>query len=461
MKRLQKLCLLALAGLACLSRAHAAEAVLTGDTYTNAASPASNYGGLTYMSVSSTTSSWVKFDLSNLPGSLSAGDVSKATLVVYSHLVSNPGTVDLGTANSPWTESTLTYSNMPTVTPLGVTAPVTATNQFVAFDVTAAVQNWVTTPSTNNGFQISPDSSTPTVSVQFDTKESTTTSHAATLVITLANSGAAGATGPTGPAGPAGATGPTGPAGAQGATGSTGPAGPAGAQGLTGPTGPAGAQGATGSTGPAGPAGANGATGPTGPAGAQGATGSTGPAGPAGANGATGPTGPAGAQGTTGPAGPAGANGATGPAGAPGTPGASGPAGPTGPTGPAGATTAATDFIANTNAPLGPTYYQLDGTGASNTLSAIEGPLPAACTFDSLVFQFIATSTPNIPFTATLVKNGSATAISCTLTSVNGSTVTCNATGSVSFSTDDEVAVQVSTAANDPTGRSITSIHCH
>jgi hypothetical protein len=57
-----------------------------------------------------------------------------------------------------------------------------------------------------------------------DSKESTSTSHNAILLITLSSpagpTGATGATGPAGPAGPAGPTGPPGPKGATGATGS-------------------------------------------------------------------------------------------------------------------------------------------------------------------------------------------------------------------------------------------------
>ena len=72
---------------------------------------------------------------------------------------------------------------------------INAANDYIAVDATAAVQGWVTTPSSNNGFMITPNTGTG-VNVSFDSKESTTTSHPAVLVITLVGSGgAAGATG--------------------------------------------------------------------------------------------------------------------------------------------------------------------------------------------------------------------------------------------------------------------------
>jgi hypothetical protein len=91
------------------------------------------------------------------------------------------------------------------------------------------VQGGIATPASNNGFMIQANATT---SVQFDTKENTSTSHPATLTIVLANSGPTGATGPTGAASMV--TGPTGPTGA--ASMVAGPAGPTGAIGATGGT---------------------------------------------------------------------------------------------------------------------------------------------------------------------------------------------------------------------------------
>jgi hypothetical protein len=78
-----------------------------------------------------------------------------------------------------------------------------------------------------------------------------------------------------------------------GVIGATGPTGATGPMGATGPTGATGANSiVAGPTGPTGPTGANSTVaGPTGPMGPTGATGSTGPTGTTGATGATGATG--------------------------------------------------------------------------------------------------------------------------------------------------------------------------
>ncbi len=233
---------------------------------------AANFGTATSITVGSSGSQGlVQFDLSQLPAGVTAAQVQKATLTLFVNHVGALGSVNIYTANGPWTESGVTGNSAPSSgATVASSVAISSADEFISVDATAAVQGWVTTPSNNNGFILVANGGT---SVQFDSKESTNTSHVATLSITLVNSG------PTGPTGPAGATGPTGPTGPAGATGATGPTGPAGP---TGATGPAGATGATG------PAGATGATGPTGPAGPQG------PAGINGTNGATGPTGPAG-----------------------------------------------------------------------------------------------------------------------------------------------------------------------
>ncbi len=199
----------------------------------------------------------------------------------------------------------------------------------------------------NNGFLLKANAGAPTTLVSFDSKESATTSHPATLEIILTNpAGAAGPTGPQGATGAPGATGPTGPSpmGATGPTGASGITGPSGAAGVgatgqTGPTGSPGVTGQAGPQGPPGPSGPNGPTGTSGPIGGAGLTGFNGPTGPTGSPGPTGLSGAAGANGATGltgPSGPSGATGGTGPAGLSGPVGFPGPTGPQGPQGATG-----------------------------------------------------------------------------------------------------------------------------
>ncbi len=242
----------------------------------------------------------LQFSLSTLPSTVQASDVTNATLVLFLNKVSTGGTVNVCRLTGSFAESTTIWSNKPGSDCSGgitVSASQSATHLFA--DVTTMVQSWLSTGQ-NYGISLEPGSSN--MLVYFDSKESSTTSHAAW--ISIAWRGPQGPRGLQGDAGPTGATGPQGQVGATGPAGASGPAGPSGPQGIQGS---AGATGATGPAGATGTAGATGAAGPAGPAGAAGATGATGAAGspgPPGLPGATGPTGPAGPSGPSGPAGP-------------------------------------------------------------------------------------------------------------------------------------------------------------
>jgi hypothetical protein len=246
-----------------------------------------NFGTAISITVGSSTSvGLVQFDLTQLPAGVTSGQIQKAALTLFLDHVNSAGTINIDTvsASTPWGELTVTgNSGISIGSAVATSVPVATVDTFVSVDATAAVQGWIAAPGTNNGFMIMANSST---SVQFDSKENTTTSHPAMLTIVLAGNG------PTGPTGPAGSSGSNGTAGTTGPTGSAGTAGTNGSNGATGQTGPAGATGSNGN---------NGATGPMGPAGTNGSNGATGPAGSAGSaglngnNGATGATGPTGA----------------------------------------------------------------------------------------------------------------------------------------------------------------------
>jgi hypothetical protein len=446
---------------------------------------ASNFGtGITVTVGSSGSVGLLQFDLTQLPAGLTAAQIQHATLTLFLDHVNSSGTVNIDTvsASTPWTESTVNgNSGISPGIAVNTSVPVTTGNTFVAVDATSAVQGWITTPSSNNGFMIIGNSTT---SVQFDSKENTSTSHPATLTIVLVSNGPTGATGVSGTSGTNGVTGPTGPTGATGAsgaassTGATGPTGPAGAAGATGSTGAAGAASATGATGSTGPAGAAGATGSTGPAGTAGATGSTGPAGTAGATGSTGPAGAAGATGATGAAstvaGPAGATGSTGAAGSAGPTGATGAAstvpGPMGATGPAGPTGAAGpgqiftgNVLNNTN---GDFFFNITASGDSTVggdnpqFFQNSSPMPAACTFDALFVTNSAWANEGLTpgtVTVTLFKNNVATSMAVSFNSaVQNSTAVSDtsAAHAVSVVAGDSVALKATGTPAGLTGSS-------
>src|SRR5262249_37614099 len=138
-------------------------------------------------------------------------------------------------------------------------------NDFITFDVTSLVQDWLSGvwPQCGlaivgtNGISIKLRTYLPGTG-SIGTGETRAAVNLAFLDVRF-EQGPSGATGATGATGSTGATGPSGPSGAQGATGATGPSGATGASGSTG---------ATGATGPVGASGATGVTGATGPTGA-------------------------------------------------------------------------------------------------------------------------------------------------------------------------------------------------
>jgi hypothetical protein len=193
----------------------------------------SNFGTATTVTVGSSSSiGLVQFDLSQLPAGVTAAQIQKATLTLFLDHVNVGGSinVDAVSASTPWGE--LTVSGNSGISPgiaVNTSVMTNTVDTFVAMDATASVQGWIATPGSNNGFMIQANTGT---SVQFDSKENTSTSHPAMLTIVLASSGPTGATGPTGAASMV--AGPTGLTGA--ASMVAGPAGPTGAIGATGGT---------------------------------------------------------------------------------------------------------------------------------------------------------------------------------------------------------------------------------
>jgi len=200
--------------------AHATEGVVVGDAYVNSAHPATNYGALSNLYVNSNGTALIQFDLSALPAGTTASQIGAASLKLYVNRVNASGLVNVVAVTSPWSESTVTYSSMPTLGPTVGSFTPSVAQQFIVVDVTALVQAWLTA-----GASAGVALTTSSADVVFDSKENDETSHAAHLDITVVSQGPAG---PAGAAGAAGATGAQGPQGPQGETGATGPSGTAG-----------------------------------------------------------------------------------------------------------------------------------------------------------------------------------------------------------------------------------------
>ncbi len=188
----------------------------------------SNYGTLPTIDVGGASPFYglVQFDLSVLPNGTAGAQVSRATLSLFVDKVGAPGVINIDVANYPWSEIAVNGINPPAAGAAildGISIGTASAGSYLTVDVTQAVKNWLDHLAQNSGFLISPGN--PAVSVFFDSKENTSTSHPALLSITL-----------VGPAGPAGATGATGATGAQGPPGTGSnilPVGSAGAPSLS------------------------------------------------------------------------------------------------------------------------------------------------------------------------------------------------------------------------------------
>ncbi len=230
--RRAKRLLLAIGLLGSFTAALAQTGTLAADTVVTSVHPATNYGNLSNLYVSSTSTALLRFDLGALPSGARAADVSRATLRVFVNRVNTPGVITVSAMSGSWNEGAVTLQTLPpTGTALEV-FPVTDENQYVTVDVTALVQAWLTTPAKNYGLALT----AAAADVVLDSKENDVTAHPAQLDIAL-STGEAGPTGPAGPQGPKGDTGSQGPqglAGPQGATGNTGAIGAVGPQGPKG-----------------------------------------------------------------------------------------------------------------------------------------------------------------------------------------------------------------------------------
>ncbi len=211
--------------LLCASAAQA-QIAPSDDSMVNSGSAGTNYGAsATVTLVSGKATGLVRFDLSSLPAGYTSGNVAKATLKLYVGSVTTAGSFNVDYITSSWNESTVTYSTQPS---LGATiagsVPISLTqkNQYIQVDVTAAVGAWLDGTQQNYGLALVANAP---LYAAFNSKESTTTSHAPELDIVFTGNGAQGPQGPEGPQGPQGPEGPQGPIGPAGPQGPTGPVG--------------------------------------------------------------------------------------------------------------------------------------------------------------------------------------------------------------------------------------------
>jgi hypothetical protein len=159
------------------------------DSYTNTADATTNYGAKTLLDVDGATqTTYIQFNLGSIPATYTSADITKATLKLYVNTVPTAGSFNVDYVNGTWTESTITSSLAPALgTTIAASVPIITAdkNQFVLIDVTAAVQAWLS-GTANDGIALVANG---TFNATFDSKESTTTSHAPELDIVFAGGG--------------------------------------------------------------------------------------------------------------------------------------------------------------------------------------------------------------------------------------------------------------------------------
>jgi hypothetical protein len=127
------------------------------DAYVVPGSPTS-YGALPTVTVGSSNSfGLIQFDLNQLPAGVTASQVQRATFTLFLDHVGAGGTVNIDTVSNstPWSESQVngnTVIGPQTSVATGVST--VSGNNFISVDATSAVQGWINSPTSNNGFLI-------------------------------------------------------------------------------------------------------------------------------------------------------------------------------------------------------------------------------------------------------------------------------------------------------------------
>jgi hypothetical protein len=88
--------------------------VLTDDAYLNSAAASTNYGTGAAINVSAAQPGLFSFDIASvLPTGVTAAQVSRARLIVFTNRVTTRGTVNLYQVTSGWKEGAVTYATHP------------------------------------------------------------------------------------------------------------------------------------------------------------------------------------------------------------------------------------------------------------------------------------------------------------------------------------------------------------
>jgi DNA-binding beta-propeller fold protein YncE len=175
-----------------------------------------------HLQVDNRNAAFLKFDLGTIPIEVTGQDVSSATLRLWADTVRSSSSISIYLVDLPWNEESppsMAHANPDLLIAQGVVVRKEDSQHFISFDVTVAVQSWLSGAVTNRGLALFSDGSPGALA--FHSKENRAGGHEPELDISLRSSSVGGGgpstiaiVGPPGPAGPAGAQGPQGPTGA-------------------------------------------------------------------------------------------------------------------------------------------------------------------------------------------------------------------------------------------------------
>src|SRR5262245_10181793 len=129
--------------------------------------------------------SFIRFDLSMLPGDVSAEAIEKATVKLFISEVGRGGSFEVSRVHGDWNEATLNFETAAgMVGNVEAVVPVAAehANEYLLVDLTSLVKQWIDGTQPDDGIALVPIGD---VKLQFDSKEAKGTSHDPHLDIVL------------------------------------------------------------------------------------------------------------------------------------------------------------------------------------------------------------------------------------------------------------------------------------
>lgn len=180
--------LLVIMWVACGEPARCQSLAVEADAYVNSQDVTGQFGAAGFLAVADggalEARSFVRFDLSSLPGDMEGTDVEKAFLRLWVNNVITEGSVDAHILAESWLELGIDFVNQPLFLPTSTgSEPIVASDKdrFISIDVTSSIRSWIDGSEPNHGLVLLAGQAG--TKVVFDSKENTETAREPTLII--------------------------------------------------------------------------------------------------------------------------------------------------------------------------------------------------------------------------------------------------------------------------------------